>query len=107
MEKITGKLADASSYVLSLEDGRLKMEVSNKDYEFCLEDLLEFTWGNNAYGNHAIPLNILVSSVMGRTLYPACLNISRWLSDKTMEQLLKIKFKKERRGEDYFLIREW
>lgn len=107
MEKITGKLADDSSYVLSLEDGRLKMEVGNKDYEFCLEDLLEFTWGNNAYGKHAIPLNILVSSVMSRTLYPACLNIVSWLSDKTMEQLLKIKFKKERRGKDYFLVREW
>lgn len=107
MEKITGKLADDSSYVLSLEDGRLKMEVNNKDYEFCLEDLLEFTWGNNAYGKHAIPLNILVSLVTGRTLYPACLNIKGWLSDKTMEQLLKFKFKKERRGEEYFLICEW
>lgn len=107
MEKITGKLADASSYVLSLEDGRLKMEVDSKDYEFRLEDLLEFTWGNNAYGKYAIPLNILVSLVMGRTLYPACLNIGSWLSDKTMEQLLNIKFKKERRGEDYFLVREW
>lgn len=107
MEKITGKLADASSYILSLEDGRLKMEVGNQDYEFCLEDLLEFTWGNNAYGKYAIPLNILVSLVMGRTLYPACLNIGSWFSDKTMGQLLKIKFKKERRGEDYFLVREW
>ena len=75
MEKIAGKLADASSYVLSLE--------------------------------YAIPLNILVSSVMGRTLYPACLNIGSWFSDKTMGQLLKIKFKKERHGEDYFLVREW
>ena len=107
MEKISGHLADGSDYTLSLEEGRLKMLVGVVKYEFKLEDLLEFTWKNNAYGEFAIPLNILNSSVRGRTLYPACLKIRGWLSDKTLEELLKFKFYKERRGEDYFLIGKW
>lgn len=107
MEKISGHLADGSDYTLSLEDGRLKMLVGVVEYEFKLEDLLDFTWKNNAYGEFAIPLNILSSAVRGRTLYPACLKIRGWLSDKTLEELLKFKFKKERCGEDYFLICKW
>lgn len=107
MEKISGRLADGSDYTLSLEEGRLKMLVGIVEYEFKLEDLLDFTWKNNAYGEFAIPLNILSSAVRGRTLYPACLNIRGWLSDKTLEELVKFKFKKERRGEDYFLIGKW
>ena len=107
MEKISGHLADGSDYTLSLEEGRLKMLVGVVEYEFKLEDLLDFTWRNNAYGEFAIPLNILGSAVRGRTLYPACLNIRDWLSDKTLEELVKFKFKKERRGGDYFLIGKW
>lgn len=107
MEKISGRLADGSDYTLSLEEGRLKMLVGVVEYEFKLEDLLEFTWKNNAYGEFAIPLNILSPAVRGRTLYPACLKIRGWLSDKTLGELVKFKFKKERRGEDYFLIGKW
>lgn len=107
MEKISGHLADGSDYTLSLEDGRLKMLVGIVEYEFKLEDLLDFTWKNNAYGEFAIPLNILSSAVRGRTLYLACLKIRDWLSDKTLEGIVKFKFKKERRGEDYFLIGKW
>ena len=107
MEKISGRLADGSGYTLSLEDGRLKMLVGIVEYEFKLEDLLDFTWKKNADGEFAIPLNILSSAARGRTLYPACLKIRGWLSDKTLEELLKFKFKKERRGEDYFLIGKW
>ena len=107
MEKISGHLADGNDYTLSLEEGRLKMLVGVVEYEFKLEDLLDFTWGNNAYGEFAISLNILSSAVRGRTLSPACLKIRGWLSDKTLEELLKFKFKKERHGEDYFLIGKW
>ena len=95
-------------YKLILVDGRLMMLLSNgRQLELHLENFMNFNWKANAYGKYATELNILYSSLKGKSLRDAMNPLMGYLNEYSLEYLMGISFAVVKNGELYPFLSDW